>query len=103
MSLPPERLERLVVCAAVRFEDGTVVLGVRHFDPIMTSTIFKMGIYEMTSDGNIQKNQPPPVQGFVDQRGVFMTRAQAWDVAKASGQLRRGTGGGETLYSEDLY
>lgn len=47
------------------------------------------------------------VQGFIDQRGTFMTREEAWKVAVESGQIKRRVGGDErnggTLYSENLY
>ena len=43
-------------------------------------------------------------QGFVDQRGMFMTREEAWAVAEAAGQIVRRCGGdGEKLFSENLY
>ena len=44
------------------------------------------------------------VQGFIDQRGNFLTREEAWIVAEASGQIIRRVGGdGKKLYSENLY
>lgn len=49
----------------------------------------------------------PTAQGFVDQRGVFLTRTEAWSIALAAGQIIRRVGGndtdGGTLYSENLY
>lgn len=46
-------------------------------------------------------------QGFVDRNRNYLTREQAWEVAKAAGQIIRRCGGddsnGGTLYSENLY
>lgn len=76
-----------------RFGD-VVVLGARHFDMLMRGHIRHCGITE-------------PVeweQGFVDQRGVFLTREEAWIVAEAAGQIiRRVDGDGIELFSENLY
>ena len=45
--------------------------------------------------------------GFVDNRGNFLTRTEAWKVAEAAGQILYRVGGDETnggtLYSENLY
>jgi hypothetical protein len=43
-------------------------------------------------------------QGFIDQKGVFMTREEAWEVAVAAGQVRYGPhlGAGQ-LDSSDLF
>lgn len=46
----------------------------------------------------------PWEQGFIDQRGNFLGRQEAWQVAQAAGQIIRRVGGdteaGGTLYSE---
>jgi hypothetical protein len=43
-------------------------------------------------------------QGFIDQFGVFMTREEAYEVAKAAGQIKYRCGGDEgRLFSENLY
>lgn len=87
---------RRVVCAANRDLLGLVILGARHWDAFMhaqaASQPWAAGGYE---------------QGFIDQRGVFMDRREAWHVAAAAGQIIRRVGGddadGGTLYSENLY
>lgn len=47
------------------------------------------------------------VQGFVGNRGQFLTREEAWKVALDAGQIIRRVGdddrNGGTLYSENLY
>ena len=72
---------RRVVCSAIRAEDGTVLLGVRHYSPDMLEQI------EARRDGEKFKNRSGKDQGFVDQFGVFMTREEAYIVADESGQI----------------
>jgi hypothetical protein len=46
----------------------------------------------------------PWEQGFIDQRGEFMTREEAHKVATKSGQIIRRCGGDDgRLFSENLY
>jgi hypothetical protein len=43
-------------------------------------------------------------QGFIDNRGNFLTREEALVIAREAGQIRRRCGGDEhALYSENLY
>lgn len=88
-------LGRLVVCAAMKLKDGHIITGIRHFSPEMRATM-KL-IY---GDGYHLKVEE---QGFVDQWGVFMSREEAWDVAKAAGQIRREVASAGELWSENLY
>ncbi|MEQ0775910.1 hypothetical protein ABLT15_26750 [Paraburkholderia tropica] len=83
-----------IVCAANRKRfTGEVVLGLRHWDAFM------QGVLETEGD--------PVDQGFIDNRGQFLSRIEAWAVAHAAGQIIRRVGGddsnGGTLYSENLY
>jgi hypothetical protein len=103
-SLPQETEApaRRVVCAAIRAADGDVLLGIRHYSRDMHRQI------EARHDGEKFAHRHDPDQGFVDQFGVYMTREEAYPVAKASGQLWRPEGCGEgldgpKLYSEGLY
>ncbi|HEX7911763.1 MAG TPA: hypothetical protein VF534_27230 [Paraburkholderia sp.] len=82
-----------IVCAANRKAfTGHIVLGIRHWDAFMR------GIH---SEGD------PVDQGFIDNRGNFLSRTEAWKVAETAGQIIRRVGGddagGGTLYSENLY
>lgn len=86
----------MVVCAAnLNTVTGVIYPGPRHFD----STMLQL----MPTGRRTDCMQ----QGFIDQRGVFLTRQEAWKVAEAAGQIRRRVGGdaadGGTLYSENLY
>ena len=86
---------RRVVCAANRNPKTLdMILGARHFDQLMREAVgARLGSYTE--------------QGFIDQRGEFMSRTEAWVVAAAAGQIIRRCGGddadGGTLYSENLY
>jgi hypothetical protein len=53
-------------------------------------------------DGEKFKRLPDVHQGFVDQFGAFLTRTEAYTVAKEAAQLGR-PGDGRRLYSEDIY
>jgi len=78
-------MQQRVVCAANRDPDGTIHLGLRHFDQFMRSNRFAE-------------------QGFVDNKGNFLTREEAWEVATATNQILRRVGGDEgKLFSENLY
>ena len=87
------RSQRRVVCSANLFPCGTMIVGVRHWDPLMRQQADAYGL----KGGNCQ-------QGFIDQHRVFMTREEAWVVAETAGQIvYRGNWGEGTLYSENLY
>ena len=98
-----QQLPRRVVCAAIRAFDGELLLGVRHYSPDMHKQM------DMRIDGAKFRHKGDENQGFVDQWGRWMSRTEAWHVAKANGQLVRPLVGGQTpdgehkLYSENLY
>lgn len=97
-----ERTVRRVVCAAVRAEDGEVMLGVRHYSRDMHRQI------ECRIDGNKFMWRHNADQGFVDQYGIFMSREEAYQVAQNAGQLvcqAACSSGrdGPRLHSEALY
>jgi hypothetical protein len=95
-------MSRRVVCAAIRAADGDVLLGIRHYSADMHRQI------EARRDGQKFYHRLDADQGFVDQHGVFMSRAEAYEVALLAGQVWRpeacGRGlEGPKLYSEGLY
>lgn len=96
---PPEHLCR-IVCAAVQLEDGTIIIGPRHYDPVMREQMKRMG-YD--ASGRYGERE----QGFIDQWGRFWNRKQAWDIAWRQGQIRQRCGSdgadGMGLFSENLY
>ena len=88
--------KRRIVCAANKFPDGTMILGVRHWDPIMREQARRIG-YSEKSNGVCE-------QGFLDNHQSFVTREEAWVIANEAGQIIRRCGGDEgCLYSENLY
>jgi hypothetical protein len=95
MSEDAQPKPRVVVCAAMLMLDGHVVTGVRHYSPEMRETL-KLAYGE-------GYHKHVRMQGFVDQRGEFMNRLTAWQVAEAAGQIRYQVSTPGMLYSENLY
>ena len=90
-------MQRRVVCSALRSKDGAVICGARHFDAVMVATI-------AASDPLDARKWKLAEQGFIDQRGEFLTREEAHKVATDAGQIIRRCGGDEgRLFSENLY
>jgi hypothetical protein len=71
---------QVIVCAAVRHKKtGQIICGARHYDPIMRGCMNAEGFpFWANTD-----------QGFIDQRGQFLSREEAWVVADKMGQIRR--------------
>lgn len=95
---------QVIVCAAIR-RNGLIICGARHFDPIM-----RAALKAMSTDHKGWE------QGFIDNKGTFLTREEAWKIADREGQIRRETGFEEfsnprkagvgdegKLFSENLY
>ena len=92
--------QRRVVCAAVRYQCGTMLVGPRHFDGVMLSQYRRhFGEGHAGHAPGVEKS----VQGFLDQKGVFMDRYEALEVAKSSNQILDKTHPEDRLFSEDLY
>lgn len=91
-------MERRIVCAAIRNSKGIILVGVRHYDTFMRQQIrnFKTNFYNCEDHSSIE-------QGFLDNRFQFLTRKEAWEVAKNAGQIIRDCSEEGTLYSENLY
>lgn len=74
-------------------------VGVRHFDMLMNSQIRNCTFVGLFNKGEYE-------QGFVDQYGVYMSREEAYVVARDAGQLnyrRPYSSSGERLHSEDVW
>lgn len=89
-----QRVPRMIVCAAIRLNDGRVVCGVRHFDELMRMVLEDFGGTKILLGHE---------QGFVDNRYQFLGRNEAWEVAEAAGQIRGVPPHPGCLFSEDLY
>lgn len=92
--------KQFVVCAAIRFKCGLIVVGPRHFDKIMNGQLRMMP--------NLDKSSPE--EGFVDQFGTFLDRTEALQVVINNDQPldkeRNDVGCSDVwrvLYSEGLY
>ena len=87
-------MTRRIVCAVLQAADGTIIVGPRHFDTTMVHAIGRMNLPAQTY-----------VQGFIDQRGDFLTREEAWVIASDAGQIVRIVPGNDRqqLFSENLY
>lgn len=92
--------QRRIVCAANRLKDGTVILGIRHWDDFMHRTFEQIKDDDKEEDAVIGHQQ-----GFIDQWGNFVSRREAWDIALHQEQIVRTGPGfeGPDLYSENLY
>lgn len=86
-----------IVCAANLYQDGTIIVGARHFDSIMRKTI-----EAINADWNHWRHMTHE-QGFIDQHGKFYSREDAWDIAKENGQIFRDCDVDGALFSENLY
>jgi hypothetical protein len=96
--------KRVVVCAACKYKDGKLFIGPRHFCPTMWKQVEDV----FGGDDKIPRDiGSESEQGFIDQHGVFLTREEAFVVAKEAGQLEGRTKtdwpDSKILYSEDLY
>ena len=91
----PTLLPILVVCAAIRNDQGEVICGARHYDTVMRAQIARSGGRQAWLGAE---------QGFIDQRGTFLTRQEAHKIATINSQIRRRCGGDrDKLFSENLY
>ena len=88
-----------VVAAAIKWSDGTIVVGARHHDPLMNQTIRLL-----RQSAGLDLKRSESVQGFIDQHRNFLTRKEAWGIAERNGQIIRDyCGCPGVLYSESLY
>lgn len=87
-------MEKRVVCAALLDDKGRMIVGARHYDIVMQEMIKVFG-------GEWNKAE----QGFIDQRGCFMSREEAFIVATEAGQIIKKSGDpySKALFSEDIY
>lgn len=88
----------IIVCAANKMPDGLLILGARHWDAQMVTTI--RAIYK-----DVNQTLGLAEQGFVDQFNRFYTREEADQIAKQNDQIRwpEDRLSEVALHSEDLY
>jgi hypothetical protein len=92
------RPDQFIVCAACRLPgDEVIFCGPRHFDETIRKQIDAARMMHLARDME---------QGFIDQYGNFLTREEAMQITKRTGQivhLSRQAGITDELYSEGLY
>ena len=91
-----------VVCAANLMKDkqgnSYLIVGARHWDAVVVAQ------FEKLRELGIDWEKKGVQQGFIDQRGNFLTREEAWIVAEKANQIIRRVGAdGVKLFSENLY
>ena len=88
--------QRVIAMSACNY-NGLIVTGVRHWCPIMIGQIKIIGddLLDVFLAGS------SPIQGFIDQYGFFLTRKEAYVIAKAAGQLKEEREDGR-LHSESF-
>lgn len=92
-------LNRRIVCAAIRAENGDVIVGIRHYSTDMRHQI------RNRPDGHRFENRFGDDQGFVNTWGEYLTREEAYTVAVCNEQIIRETPFTDSgkLDSEALY
>lgn len=64
-------------------------------------------VLRLLTDLKLTRNYSGEIEGFVDDKGKFLTRKEAYILASGNGQLKRLPGAqnyqGDELYSEDLW
>ncbi|CAB4130388.1 hypothetical protein UFOVP119_12 [uncultured Caudovirales phage] len=104
--------QRRIVCAAIRHPDGRIVCGPRHLDDTMWATIHSMSPQQWKAHKAAGREPSDEAvewgwkseQGFVDQRGEFVDRIDAWAIAVMADQIVRSDGMPKgRLFSEHLY
>lgn len=101
-----KQLPELIVCAAVKFR---VYLG--ELSPANYKDIAVPMVRHFSPDGvevlNLIPNEMTELeQGFLTNRGRFLNREEALEMAVKNNQIRRWSCGGkpsDILFSEDLY
>lgn len=89
---PPKEM---VVCAANKLPDGTVICGARHWDSIMNDVADKLNV----------SSRARAEEGFINQWGIFLSRKEALEIVKKNNQRfdEERNGCTDELYSEGLY
>lgn len=88
--------EQRIVCAANKYSNGRIILGVRHFDELM--------VMQLKAESNIDWMALDHEQGFICNRKLFHTREEAFIIAKEANQIIKRCGGDHNkLFSENLY
>jgi hypothetical protein len=98
----PDHVQIRIVAAAVRNVTGQLVVSARHYDSLMHAQI------AARMDAESFHGVHGDNEGFIDQYGRYLTRREAYLVARAAGQILNEAAcatmfGHRELYSEALY
>lgn len=96
-----EQVKRQIIAAACKYGE-TIIVGVRHYDKIMTS---QLRMFPEDSEVKMM-NRGEVIQGFIDNHGNFLNRQEAMELVKSNGQPFypiRNSGNGKELYSEGVW
>lgn len=87
-------MKEIVICAAVKATDGTIIRGHRHSDCIRTIWEYKLS-----------PSHELDAQGFITSTNRYVTREEGRKLQDAAGIKSANPEGyyGNTLFSEDLY
>lgn len=84
-----------IVCAANMYEDGRLLVGPRHWDPIMGVQAKALGVPDNDTE--------MPEEGFIDSNGKFWNRHDSHIIATRNDQIQFRCGGDTIeLYSENI-
>ena len=97
-------ITRFVVCAANKYGDE-VIMGIRHHCPLMRGNMDARDKRDLKAGLDASDLNVMSCQGFVDQWGNWLSRDEAFNLVKATGQQINWERNGcnKTLYSEGLY
>lgn len=88
-----QMLKEYIICSAIDY-NGTIICGLRHED------CYKI-LFAITNSDNPPGNDK---QGFITSQNRFVTRKEAYKIAKENNQIRWGVNNeAEILISENLY
>jgi hypothetical protein len=86
-----------IVCAAVLYSDGVMLVGPRHLDNVMLEQ------YKRAYTNKIAPEESNAIYGFLDNNGLFLNRYEALIIAQEAKQIVEKTNPQDKLFSEDLY
>ena len=88
--------KEIIICSAVKADDGTIYRGHRHGDCIMT--IARAG-------KKMMRGESEDTQGFITSKNRYVGRKEARKIQEEAGIKSVAEGGYryDTLFSEDLY
>ncbi len=88
-------MKEYILCAAINF-DGTIICGHRHSD---CYAILKSLLSKYTTPDKLPERED---QGFLTSLNRYVSRTEAWKIAKANNQIKYGLGATSEIESAEL-